>query len=211
MARAETQKGLLLLCSLLAPIAGCNAPPVVPSTAPASIASASPSPAAREASAPLVRVEASAGRAINSFRPLRALGAGIDRLSPGSVDALYVTPILNQVLSAGWGSVTYRLNTELHVEAWHWNPKGKWSDPSGRGYFTGDAEPGDPIRHSYGYPLPLRGYTRNEGTENEGYSRLTDGDPKSYWKSNPYLASIFTGESESQYPQWVVIDLGEAK
>ncbi len=63
------------------------------------------------------------------------------------------------------------------------------------------------LRHSYGYPLPHRGNTRNGGTEH-GYSRLTDGDANSYWKSNPYLSQKFTGEPDAQHPAWVVIDLG---
>jgi hypothetical protein len=37
---------------------------------------------------------------------------------------------------------------------------------------------------------------------------LTDGDPKSYWKSNPYLTKAYTGETDSMHPQWVMIDLG---
>ena len=48
---------------------------------------------------------------------------------------------IKQILEAGWGPVTYRQNTELFVQAWHWNPKGKWSDPAGKGYFVGDATP----------------------------------------------------------------------
>ena len=28
-----------------------------------------------------------------------------------------------------------------------------------------------------------------------------------YWKSNPYLTSKFTGESDAKHPQWVVVDL----
>ncbi len=40
-----------------------------------------------------------------------------------------------------------------------------------------------------------------------GYSRLNDGDTDTYWKSNPYLTKLFTGEDDSRHPQWVVIDL----
>jgi hypothetical protein len=63
------------------------------------------------------------------------------------------------------------------------------------------------IRHSYGYSLPHRGFTRNGGSEFDGFSRLDDGDVNTYWKSNPYLASRFTGEDDSLHPQWVVINL----
>ena len=40
--------------------------------------------------------------------------------------------------------------------------------------------------------------------------RLTDGDETTYWKSNPYLSSKFTGESDALHPQWVVLDLKNA-
>lgn len=161
-----------------------------------------------EAKAQIIHVDAAPEHAVNSFRPASALGAGVDRLPTGSTDALLSEPVLKEVLKAGWQTVTYRQNTELHVQAWHWNPKGTWSDSAGRGYFIGEATPSEMIRHSYGYPLPHRGVTRNGGTEREGYSRLTDGDEKTYWKSNPYLTKAFTGEEDSLHPQWVVIDLG---
>ena len=63
------------------------------------------------------------------------------------------------------------------------------------------------IRHSYGYSLPHRGFTRNGGSEDDGYSRLNDGDLNTYWKSNPYLTKLFTHEDDSLHAQWVVIDL----
>lgn len=115
--------------------------------------------------------------------------------------------MVKQVLAAGWQPVTYRQNTELHIEAWHWNPEGTWSDPSGKGYFVGNSMPTQFIRHSYGYPLPHRGVTHDDGTDFIGYSRLTDGDLDSYWKSNPYLTRKYTGEDDSLHPQWVIMDL----
>ncbi len=132
----------------------------------------------------------------------------MDILPHGIVDKVYSQPIIKECLSAGWGPITYRQNTELQIAAWHWNHNGSWSDPARQsGYFTGSSELGAPLRHSYGYPLPHRGNTRNGGTEH-GYSRLTDGNPDSYWKSNPYLARRYTGEDDTLHPQWVVIDLG---
>ena len=32
-----------------------------------------------------------------------------------------------------------------------------------------------------------------------------------YWKSNPYLSSKFTGEDDALHPQWVVVDLQSNK
>jgi hypothetical protein len=81
----------------------------------------------------------------------------------------------------------------------------------GKGYFTGSAAPTETIRYSYGYSLPRRGFTRNDGTDNVGFSRLTDGDEKTFWKSNPYLAQPFTGESDELHPQWVVMDLAQVQ
>jgi hypothetical protein len=155
----------------------------------------------------MIRVDARSEHSTNSIVPTRALGAGIDRLPYGATDKLFVESMVKQVLSAGWQTVSYRQNTELHIEAWHWNPAGTWSDPAGKGYFTGSATPGDFIRHSYGYPLPHRGVTHDDGTDMVGYSRLTDGDTNSYWKSNPYLTQPFTGEDDALHPQWIVLDL----
>jgi hypothetical protein len=154
-----------------------------------------------------ILVDATAEHSTNSIVPTRALGAGIDRLPYGAADKLYVDSTLKEVLTAGWQMVSYRQNTELHMEAWHWNPQGTWSDPAGKGYFTGSTALGDPIRHSYGYPLPHRGVTHDDGTDTEGFSRLTDGDMSSYWKSNPYLTKAYTGEDDSLHPQWVFLDL----
>ena len=155
-----------------------------------------------------IRVDAAPEHLTNSIRPAEALGAGVDRLPYGAADKLFTTDTLTRVLSAGWQTVTYRQNTELHAEAWHWNPRGAWSGPGERGYFVGEASPGaEPIIHSYGYPLPRRGVTRDDGTDTIGYSRLTDGDTRTFWKSNPYLTQAFTGEDDGVHPQWVIIDL----
>jgi hypothetical protein len=154
-----------------------------------------------------VRVDATPDHATNSFIPTQTLGAGIDRIASAAVDRVFSQAVIDTVLTAGWQTVSYRQNTELFVEAWHWNPQGTWSDPSGRGYFTGSATPTEMIRHSFGYALPHRGFTRNEGTETHGYSRITDGDPNTYWKSNPYLSQAFTGATDALNPQWIVIDL----
>jgi hypothetical protein len=112
-----------------------------------------------------IRIDATLRHATNSIVPAQALGAGIDRLPPGATDKTFVEPTIKQVLSSGWQTISYRQNTELHIEAWHWNPQGTWSDPAGKGYFTGRAAPGEFIRHSYAYPLPHRGVTHDDGTD----------------------------------------------
>ena len=151
----------------------------------------------------------------NHFVPKETLGAGVDRIAVDAIDKDLLQPALEKTLASGWQPVTYRQNTELAVEAWHWNPQGTWSDgrdgsdASGKGYFTGSATPTEMLRYSYGYGLPRRGFTRNDGTDNVGFSRLTDGDVNTFWKSNPYLTQRFTGESDALHPQWVVLDLAQ--
>lgn len=164
---------------------------------------------ATAAPAQTIRVDITPDHVANKIGPNQALGAGIDRMPPAAIDKLFTPAALEKVLSAGWQPVTYRQNTELHVEAWHWNPEGSWSDASGKGYFTGSDVPTAIIRNSYGYPLPHRGFTRNDGTDATGYGVLTDGDPNTYWKSNPYLTKAYTGEDDSQHPQWVIVDLAK--
>ena len=159
-------------------------------------------------------IEVDLSHPTNHFVPNETLGAGVDRIAVEAIDKDLQQPTLDQTLASGWQPVTYRQNTELAVEAWHWNPQGTWSDgsgASGKGYFTGSTTPTEMIRYSYGYSLPRRGFTRNDGTDNVGFSRLTDSDLNTIWKSNPYLTQRFTGESDALHPQWVVMDLAQVQ
>src|SRR5712692_4002453 len=162
---------------------------------------------ANDAAAQTVRVDVTPAHAIK-FDPDAALGSSMDILPHNLVDTVYSEPVLKESLSAGWGPITYRQNTELTIAAWHWNSNGTWSDAAHqRGYFTGSAEPKEFLRQSFGYSLPHRGNTRSDSAQGK-YSRLTDGDSATYWKSNPYLTKRFTGEEDSRNPQWIVIDFG---
>jgi len=53
--------------------------------------------------------------------------------------------------------------------------------------------------------------TQSIKANNEGYSRLDDGDPASFWKAIPYLDRHFTHEDNSLHPQWIVIEFNEEK
>jgi hypothetical protein len=152
-----------------------------------------------------VHVDVTPGHVINSFDPDSALGSSIDVLSRLDIDRVYTPHIIQESLSAGWGPITYRNNTELRMAAWHWTENGTWSDAAHRsGYFTGSTELKDPIRYILAYALPHRGFASSG-------DRPMPGPNLTYWKSNPYLTGKFTGESDTLHPQWVVVDLKAEK
>jgi hypothetical protein len=68
-----------------------------------------------------VRVDVTPSHVTNTFSPLYALGTTVDRVPSNATDMFFRPDQLKQVLSAGWGAVSYRQNTELFVQAWHWN------------------------------------------------------------------------------------------
>ena len=147
---------------------------------------------------------------INRFAPRQTFGGGVDGHEKGDCARMLSNANISEMLSSGLGPLTYRLRTELGGEVWHWNPRGKWSDEAHQsGYWTSDDATAAPINLSYGYRLPRRGNTIDQANDDD-YSRLTDGDDTSFWKSNPYLEAHFTHESNAAHPQWIVIDLGAA-
>jgi hypothetical protein len=152
-----------------------------------------------------VHVDANPAHVINSFDPDNALGSSIDVLSRIDINKVFSPHIIQESLSAGWGPLTYRNNTELRMAAWHWNANGTWSDAAHQsGYFTGSTELKEPIRNILAYALPHRGFATSG-------DRPMAGPNLTYWKSNPYLTSKFTGESDALHPQWVVVDLQSEK
>ena len=138
---------------------------------------------------------------VNAFDPDRALGSSMDVLSRRDIDLVYTPHIVEESLSAGWGPITYRNNSELRMAAWHWNEIGTWSDAAHKsGYFTGSTALKEPTRYILAYSLPHRGFSTSGDAPVAG-AQLTE------WKSNPYLTERFTHEGDARHPQWVVVDL----
>ncbi|HJZ66058.1 MAG TPA: discoidin domain-containing protein [Candidatus Acidoferrum sp.] len=160
---------------------------------------------AQSASEATVHVDITPSHQLNSFDPDSALGSSLDVLSRRDIDRVHTAHIVQEALSAGWGPITYRNNSELRMAAWHWNPAGTWSDAAHQsGYFTGSTELKAPIRYIFSYALPHRGFATSGDRPVQGPNLL-------YWKSNPYLTSKFTGESDALHPQWVIVDLQSEK
>jgi hypothetical protein len=146
----------------------------------------------------------------HDFLPDEAFGYGLDGLEQGGVARDYTPANIEKIKATGFRRVSYRLRTELGIEAWHWNEIGDWSDPShARGYWTSSDKTGAPILMSHGYRLPRRGDTIDQAGDDD-YSRLDDGDQKTFWKSNPYLDLHPDGDA-AQPPQWIFIDLGKSE
>lgn len=166
--------------------------------------------AAAQANAPsvaigTVQVDITPDHVINSFDPDASLGSSLDVLSRIDINHVFSPHILQEALSAGWGPITYRNNSELRMAAWHWNPNGTWSDAAHQsGYFTGSTELKESIRSILSYALPHRGFATSG-------DRPLAGPTLTYWKSNPYLTTKFTGERDALHPQWVVVDLQSEK
>ena len=139
------------------------------------------------------------------FSPDRAFGAVIDGLGKGRVDQVYTPANITALKRAGFGSTAYNLRTELGIEAWHWTGEGTWSDPAhAQGYWTGNDHPRRPVLTGWGYALPRRGDTTDQAND-DGFSRLDDGDRKTFWKSNPYLDPLYV----PRWPggeQWITVD-----
>ena len=157
----------------------------------------------------IIKILYSPGKPLNSFVPSKNIGGAVDGHFKGDINKMLTPENISEMKKSGLKPVSYRLRTELAGEVWHWNPEGKWSDSAKQqGYWVSDTTNAKPIEISYGYRLPRRGNTHDQAND-DGYSRIDDGDTTTFWKSDPYLDSLFTGESNELHPQWVIIDLGK--
>ncbi len=155
------------------------------------------------------RVVVDLSRPVNTFTPNEALGAALDGMEKDEVK-LYLTPFnIEKMHSSGVRRVTYRTRPELGIKLWHWTEEGTWSDPEHKqGYWTGSDHPSKEPDVTWGYDLPRRGDSIDNAS-NVGYSRIDDGDPASFWKSNPYLDHRYTGLAETR-PAWIVLSFEKA-
>src|SRR6266496_3774666 len=66
-----------------------------------------------------VTVDATPSHVVNKFSPMYALGSTVDRVPSNATDVFFRPDQIKKVLSAGWGVISYRQNTDLFVQAWH--------------------------------------------------------------------------------------------
>ncbi|HVT02712.1 MAG TPA: discoidin domain-containing protein [Thermoanaerobaculia bacterium] len=139
---------------------------------------------------------------VASFDPREAVGATVDAHERGQTPGIFSPDNVEAMLSAGFQPISYRLATELCGEAWHWNPRGTFSDPTeNEGYWISSSVIEAPIERSFGYRLPRRGNTIDQ-MHDDSWSRIDDGDRSTFWKSSPYL---------DDRPQWLVVDLAKRR
>src|SRR6185312_6223294 len=156
-----------------------------------------------------IRILYTPNQPLNSFIPSKNIGGAIDGHFKGDIGKMLTPENIKAMKTVGLKPVSYRLRTELAGEVWHWNPEGKWSDSAKKqGYWVSDSICRKPIEITNGYRLPRRGNTHDQAND-DGYSRICDGDTSTFWKSNPYLDAYYTNESNKLHPQWVIIDLGK--
>lgn len=148
-------------------------------------------------------------RVLRAFRPGEAFGVAIDGGDAAEAHALLDRRNATAIRAAGFKSASYRLRTELAGQVWHWSSYGRWSDQEHhQGYWIGDSARDDDHDLSFGYRLPRRGNSRDEA-DDDGFSRIDDGDVASFWKSDPYLDPKLDGIGIER--QWVMIDLGRRR
>src|SRR5690242_1531543 len=156
----------------------------------------------------VVRVHFKPHHPANQFDPSHVFGAAIDGHEKGELDQMLSPENVREMLTAGLKPISYRLRTELAGEAWHWNPNGSWTEANSGYWLSNDKPDSSELSVSYGYRLPRRGNTFDQANDDD-YSRLDDGDSRTFWKSNPYLDQHFTGQPNATLPQWILIDLGK--
>src|SRR5262249_22418710 len=110
-----------------------------------------------------VRIDRSRGP-VAAFFPDEVFGAALDGQKQCQLARIYTPANTTKMLRAGLRKITYRLRTELSIEAWHWSEQGSWSDEAHQqGYWISSASPDQRILISHGYRLPRRGNTFDQG------------------------------------------------
>ena len=76
-----------------------------------------------------VQIQYTPGHPAATFIPEKAVGAAFDGHSQGDISRILTKDNIAAMKTVGLNPISYRLRTELGIEAWHWNPNGHWSEP----------------------------------------------------------------------------------
>jgi len=158
-----------------------------------------------------VRVDISSAKAI-PFRPTISLYGSSPTYSPPKTSrkGLHSGNYQRSRSPLDRGPQTTATTIRTHHRRWHWNPQGSWSGRRQQsGYFTANAEPTETLRMPTATLFRIAANTVTRRLAWLLPLKPPDGDPR-YWKSNPYLAAKFTGESDALHHQGIVIDLARA-
>ena len=100
------------------------------------------------------------GRPANRFLRRTLLAPASTVMQKGETDRQLKPENIKQMLSAGLRSLTYRLRTELAIDAWHWNQAELEQAPKQQGYWISNSTATELIQSTHGYSLPRRGNNR---------------------------------------------------
>ena len=140
------------------------------------------------------------------FRSQDAFGASLDGGERGEILPIYSPHNIGLMRAAGLPRVSYRLRTELGIEAWHWTDQGRWSDAEGYWVPLGWSRDG-PIKTQSRVDVPRASDTLDPGpttiagvawAQHRGVAKVEVRVDEEAWRE----ATLATEVSDDTWRQW---------